>query len=268
MPELAEVEFYRKQWSRGIGHKITRFTAHTKTRLFRGCDLSALGAALPGAVLAGSEAHGKQLMFFLRSSGGQRAWLGLHMGMTGKLGTAPADYHPDRHDHLVLFQNEQALVFADFRQFGRVRFGVGEESPEWWRELPPPVLSPRFTAKRLEAFLERKRRAPIKSLLLMQEAFPGIGNWMADEILWRAEIRPDRLAGDLAGEERRRVWREARAVARGALKTVGVDFRDPPKDWLFHARWKKGGTCPRTGQPLDRTTVGGRTTCWSPALQK
>ena len=41
-----------------------------------------------------------------------------------------------------------------------------------------------------------------------------------------------------------------------------------PDAWLFNHRWRDGGRCPRTGRPLVRAEVGGRTTCWSPARQK
>jgi len=41
-----------------------------------------------------------------------------------------------------------------------------------------------------------------------------------------------------------------------------------PDTWLFNHRWAGGGRCPRTGVPLVREEIGGRTTCWSPGRQK
>ena len=110
----------------------------------------------------------------------------------------------------------------------------------------------------------------------MQERFPGVGNWMADEILWRAAIHPKRRAGSLRPAEVRALWRECRRVCRLALDTIAGrgKYLPPdlnahiPKNWLFRHRWEAGGRCPRTGAPLARATVGGRTTCWSPARQK
>lgn len=270
MPELAEVEFYRKQWDAGLGQVVERIAMHPLARVFRGCDADFLQEALPGARLMSSEAHGKKLLFRLKR-GRKKAdllWLGLHMGMTGKLLAAPPDYRPAKHDHLALFQKKQALVFSDFRQFGQVQVSRGEEIPAWWRDLPPAILSKDFSAAHVAQWLERRRRAPVKGVLLMQEAFPGIGNWMADEILWRAGIHPARPAGELSAAESRAIWREIREVTRGALRTVGEDFRDPPKGWLFHERWRREGKDPRTGVPLERTTVAGRTSCWSPARQR
>ena len=109
----------------------------------------------------------------------------------------------------------------------------------------------------------------------MQERFPGIGNWMADEILWRAAIHPQRRAGSLPPTEIRTLWRECRRVARLALRIIAGhgDVLPPdlnahiPRTWLFHHRWADGGRCPKTHEPLLRAAVGGRTTCWSPAQQ-
>jgi hypothetical protein len=36
---------------------------------------------------------------------------------------------------------------------------------------------------------------------LVQERFPGVGNWMADEILWRACIHPSKRCGQLSDDE-------------------------------------------------------------------
>jgi formamidopyrimidine-DNA glycosylase len=106
----------------------------------------------------------------------------------------------------------------------------------------------------------------------MQERFPGIGNWMADEILWRGGIHPKRLAGSLTPAEIKTLHQETRWVAAHALKLLGAAktsvLPDPPKTWLFPHRWEDGGKCPKTGASLVREGIGGRTTCWSPGRQK
>jgi formamidopyrimidine-DNA glycosylase len=56
-------------------------------------------------------------------------------------------------------------------------------------------------------------------------------------------------------------------VCRDAMRVIAPDWSRPPEDWLFNHRWRDGGICPRTGRPLQREPIGGRTTCWSPAWQ-
>jgi formamidopyrimidine-DNA glycosylase len=264
MPELAEVEYFRKQWDPGLRRKIVRAELHAEKRLFRGENTKRLAAALPGAMLLGSEARAKQMLF--RFSHG--IWLGVHLGMTGKLRVEAATFVPEKHDHLVLFQPKQALVFTDPRIFGRVRFHEGSSAPDWWTALPPAVTSDEFTPELMRDFLRRRAKLAVKAALLVQERFPGVGNWMADEILWQARIDPRKLCGTFTARSAGSLWEKTRHVCNVAMETVAVDFSDPPEDWLFHARWSKSGECPRCGTALNTTTIGGRTTRWCAKCQR
>jgi formamidopyrimidine-DNA glycosylase len=222
-----------------------------------------LVSRLKNTTLLSSHCHGKQMLFRFSNS----LSLGIHLGMTGLLHSEAANYPETRHDHLILRQKKQALVFTDPRLFGRVLFHPGPDLPPWWNQLPPELLSPEFTLERLIAFLKRRAKAPLKAVLLMQEHFPGIGNWMADEILWRACLHPRTLAGSLNPKATRLLHREILWVSREAMRIISPDYSDPPKSWLFLHRWKDGGKCPQTGEPLLREQIGGRTTCWSPQRQ-
>jgi formamidopyrimidine-DNA glycosylase len=264
VPELAEVEYYRQVWNAGLRRKVERVALHAGKRIFRGENTARLKKAIAGARLLSSEARAKQMLF--RFSGG--AWLGVHLGMTGKLRVESVDFRAEKHDHLVLFQTRQRLIFSDPRQFGRVRFHEGKEPPPWWTALPIAVTSPDFTVDLVREFFRRRARLAVKGALLQQERFPGVGNWMADEILWRAKVDPRKLCGQLTSRKIEAVWRETRAVCALSLATIGVDFSDPPEGWFFHARWKKTGRCPRCSGPLQTATVGGRTTRWCPRCQR
>ena len=264
MPELAEVEWYRKKWDVGRGDKIIAIGLHPRKRVFRGTDTRALERQLMDEELLDSSARGKRMLF--QFSG--HNWLGLHLGMTGTLRVESANFVPGKHDHLVLRQPERTLVFRDSRQFGRVRFHHGGKEPEWWRSDVPEIISQGFDRGFLNRFLDRHRKAPIKAVLLMQAGFSGIGNWMADEILWRAKILPSRRAARLNEKQRVALLRETKFVVRKSLETLGRDYSDPPRGWLIHQRWKSDGICPRHRTPLRRATIGGRTTAWCPKCQR
>jgi formamidopyrimidine-DNA glycosylase len=104
-------------------------------------------------------------------------------------------------------------------------------------------------------------------VLLMQNCFPGIGNWMADDILWRAKVLPAKRSGKVSKSERAKLLRESKFVVRRSLETLGKDFSDPPKTWLIHQKWKRKGICPLHRIPLRHATIGGRTTAWCPRCQ-
>jgi formamidopyrimidine-DNA glycosylase len=268
MPELAEVEYFRKQWDDGVGQKVQEAMIHHGKRVFRGTDTHAMAEALKGAKLVGSEAQGKQMLFHF--SGG--AWVGIHLGMSGVLRCEQRNgkrrqFEPGKHDHLALVQARRVLVFHDPRMFGRIRFHEGRLKPEWWTTLPPAVTDEAFTQAHLDSLL-RGRRAPIKAVLLDQAAFPGVGNWMADEILWQSELHPARAAESLTKAERQGLRSKARFVCRTSMKTIGIDWGDPPKGWLIHVRWKAGGYCPKHGIELKRGTIAGRTTAWCERCQR
>jgi formamidopyrimidine-DNA glycosylase len=264
MPELAEVEYFRKQWSQGLRDRIISVELHADKKIFRGTDVAALRKTLRGATLLGSETHGKQMLFRFSKNG----WLGIHLGMTGKLRHESTAAVALKHDHLVLRQKRRSLIFSDPRQFGRVLFHAGKTEPVWWQNRPAEILSPQFTRTMMEQFLARHGRAPIKAVLLLQSGFPGIGNWMADEILWQSKVHPARPAGKLRPMEIKKMHGKIQSVCRVALRIVGKNDGDLPKSWLFNHRWENGGHCPVDGTALRRGPCGGRTTCWCPSCQR
>ena len=201
--------------------------------------------------------------------------------MAGRLASsASRGYRPAKHDHLVLCTRDAVLAFNDYRQFGRVLLHH-EAMP--WATLPPEPLDPAFTNNHLKNLLERHHRSLLKPLLLDQAIFPGVGNWMADEILWRTRYHPETPVRSV---NPRLLRREVRSVCRGALlhvaekplanpssklahHTEAPSWGSPPPSWLFQYRWRDGGTCPRPScrSPLQRIQVRQRTTCYCPVCQ-
>jgi len=221
MPELAEVEWYRSQWNAGIGDKIVSVALHSGKYVLRGADEQSL-RRLSGRKLVRSERHGKQMLFRFSDN----AFLGIHLGMTGKMRAESASFRPGKYDHLVLYQKARALVFSDARQLGRVRVNLDVREPPWWKDDPPQIESGNFDRAFFDQFLKRHGKAPIKAVLLMQSGFAGIGNWMADEILWRAEVIPAKRVFRLTKTEREAIFRATKFVVKHALATTGRDFSD------------------------------------------
>ena len=141
-------------------------------------------------------------------------------------------------------------------------------------EHEPPISLLGFDAHRsLPPFalfrdLVRQRSAPLKALLLDQSFAAGVGNWIADEVLYQARLDPRRRANSLTDPEIARM--------RGALKRVmGVSVRLSndsdryPRSWLFHRRWDHDPLA-RTarGERIRWETIAGRTTAWAPSAQR
>ncbi len=103
--------------------------------------------------------------------------------------------------------------------------------------------------------------APLKARLMDQERLAGIGNLLADEILWRAGLAPGRRA-PLTEDELRALHRSLRGTLRQLARRGGSHTGD-----LMEER-QAGGRCPLDGAELRREVVGGRTTYWCPAHQR
>ena len=173
MPELAEVEWYRKQWNAGLGDAIVDLAFHAGKYVFRGTSTRALRENLVGHKLLGSTRRGKQMLFEFSGDNPEtigarenvRSWLGIHLGMTGKTHVEATRFRPAKHDHLVLYQRNRALVFTDPRQLGHVRFHHGSDQPDWWPGNAPEIASLDFGQNSVDRFLDRHRQAPIKDLV-------------------------------------------------------------------------------------------------------
>ncbi|EJT97063.1 hypothetical protein DACRYDRAFT_91738 [Dacryopinax primogenitus] len=207
-----------------------------------------------------------------------------HLGMTGMIqlqGQEPVWYRvrpkdasawPPRFMKFIIHVTPPSgpavhVAFTDARRLGRIRL----------RSNPcaqPPIIDlgfdPLLSMPSLPTFssLMLKRNMPIKALLLDQSFSAGVGNWVADEVLFHARIHPETRANELRPEEVKRVWEKVRWVCEVA---VGVDSDGSrfPSDWLFRFRWGKGKKS--TGKLLlpdgrEGTirwiTVGGRTSAY------
>jgi formamidopyrimidine-DNA glycosylase len=141
----------------------------------------------------------------------------------------------------------------DARRLGGIELWPDEAA------LGPDALS--ITRRQLASALSGVR-APIKAVLLDQHRIAGIGNLLADEVFWRAGIDPARAAGTLADDEVNRLHRTIRRVLPQLMARGGSHTGD-----LQVAR-ERGAVCPRDGTPLERRTIGGRTTYSCPAHQR
>lgn len=264
MPELAEVEFFRKVWAPAEGSKIIDVSAYLDKRIFRDIKDQSFPKCLIGTHFQKSFRKGKQLCFLFN----QDHWLGLHMGMTGKLLYSEDLNEAFKYNYLTLFlEDNRRLIFQDPRLFGKVIYESSVEVPIWWAKIPGELTDKTYRFKNMNDFLAKRSKSPIKSVLLMQEGFPGVGNWMADEILWRCRIAPFVKVGDIAENKRKDLYKAIKEVCLDALVVIGDGWKRPPDTWLFNHRWSNGGSCPKTNKPLIREKINGRTACWSPSWQ-
>ena len=248
MPELPDVEHLRRIWARHAPGRSVERVVTLDPAIVRNASPAEVDNAMRGHRLEEPTRHGKWLI--APTTGPS---LLLHFGMTGDVEWAATAADRHRHDRLVVELDRGELRYRNMRKLGGVWLARDRKEHETLTGgLGPDAL----TLERGD-FLELlgARRGRVKAALMDQKLIAGIGNLVADEILWHARVQPARRIEDLSQAERERVHAELRRVLARWVEGYG----SLPRGWLIRVRGRDHA-CPRCGTPLSRTVVGGRTT--------
>ncbi len=270
MPELPEVECWGRRVAEAhcAGRTITKVHAPADTILFEGTTARKFAAALKGKTIEACHRKGKQMWWTLSREGNEAGphplW---HFGMTGRFEAYRETKDRPRFLKVeLLLDDGTRFGFRDARRFGRIRLLDDPLSqPPLCNLGPDPLLEP----PTLNWFREQlgKRKAPVKAVLLDQGFLAGVGNWIADEVLYQAHIDPHRRCTELSDDEIKTIRTVTLRVIRQACKWE-ADYTRFSTKWLFHHRWGKNEAAKTyDGKEIDFSVVGGRTTAWVPAVQ-
>lgn len=277
MPELPEVEKGRRLAERvAEGRRVIDVRCARDAIVFEDLSPVRVRRALLGRRVRAVRRRGKYIWFELD----ERPWPLFHFGMTGAFRTRdeepfplasdarrPDRRWPPRFTKLrMVLEDGGEICVTNRRRLGRVRL----------REDPagePPVsrlgFDPLLDLPSAPALAERirGRKICLKGLLLDQSFSAGVGNWIADEVLYQARLDPRRPARSLDAEEAARLRAALRRVVTTAVG-VNADKARFPRTWLFHRRWgRKPGARTVRGEPIRHITLAGRTTAWVPSVQ-
>lgn len=196
----------------------------------------------------------------------------VHLGMTGRLLVADPTTPVPLHTHARLtFSNGRELRFVDPRRFGRLDY----KDLHRGESFQTPGLDPLTITPQSFAALFRNRRLSIKAALLNQSLLAGVGNIYADESLFRARIRPRRMAGRLSRAELDRLRLALRKVLEQAIRLGGSSISDyvnaagePGFFQMQHRVYQRTGLpCRRCGTPIRREVIAGRGSHFCPHCQ-
>jgi formamidopyrimidine-DNA glycosylase len=308
MPELPEVETIANGvHSRVQGQRIASVWTSGKPQTFKSPETE-IAEALTGATIDSVRRVGKTIVMTVqrgpkKKSGGpsfaassQRVGSEflIHLGMTGRLLVSQPDVPQPPHTHAVLtLADHREIRFVDPRRFGRLSIHRPNpgcpihagSSHEWDSATPAASKSEAYAGPgrepltiSLEDFIAlfHGRKTPIKAALLNQSLLHGVGNIYADEALFRAGIRPRRLAGRLTRDELVRLRTALQTVLKRAIKLGGSSVSDYVDAegmrgyfQIEHKVYGHGGDpCTSCGTPIKKIVVGGRGTHFCPTCQK
>jgi formamidopyrimidine-DNA glycosylase len=274
LPELPEVETIRKTLKKLVVDKtIKDITVFWPKIIKNPLEVEQFIDALVGETILDVGRRGKFLIIYTDNFA-----LVSHLRMEGKYGLYPKDEPFDKHTHVLFhFTDGTELRYRDVRKFGTMH--LYKKGDEFLTEpligLGPEPFSEEFTVEYLAKKVEKTNRK-IKTALLDQKVFVGLGNIYVDEALFRSGIHPERLANTLTKDEIAILHREIVATLSEAVKKGGSTIRSYVNSQgeigMFqlelYAYGRKGEECKRCGTPLEKTTVGGRGTHYCPHCQK
>jgi formamidopyrimidine-DNA glycosylase len=260
MPELPEVETARRLIADEALHRRITGVDDSDTFVCRPHSPGELRDALTGRTLIAARRRGKTMWCETSGNGPD---LGIHLGMGGRIvvtsgdGLAAEGGGPRRRDaqprkaewdrFTLRFADGGSLVLFDKRRLGRVRLNPDTDA------LGPDAEE--VTPAEFRGLITRGSVA-VKARLLDQSRIAGVGNLLADEILWQARVHPAARTDTLRPADADRLYRALESAVKSAIARGGVHTGD-----VIAARYP-GGSCPRCGAEMRHGTVGGRSTWW------
>jgi formamidopyrimidine-DNA glycosylase len=284
MPELPEVETIARGVDERIrGERIESVWLGSKREPFK-TSAAEMAAHLTRKRIERVRRVGKHIVFDLAGKGTRQVQWIVHLGMTGRLLITTPDIPVPAHTHAVLhLKSGRELRFVDARRFGRLaiypvedaqggRSGPGSEAERGFRG---PGKEPLTISPEDFALLFRGRKLPIKAALLNQKLLHGVGNIYADESLFRAGIRPKRMAGRLKREELLRLHGAVQEVLKEAIELggssvsdyVGADGEEGFFQLQHRVYMRTGQPCLVCGTSIRRIVLAGRGTHFCPHCQ-
>lgn len=291
MPEIGEVaRIVNYIHQRLVGKTLAKVKTQHDENVYGkvGCSAEAFEKALSGKKVLDAKQQGKYFWMVMSSPPHPL----MHFGMAGwlKIKDEETAYYkptkpekspewPPKYWKFVLETGEEPkceAAFVDLRRFGRIRLidcaadEIRNVSP-LVENGPDPIVDKDILT---EVWLAEKlgsKRVPVKALLLDQANISGIGNWVGDEIMYDAKIHPEQYSNTLTPVQIKQLHKSINYICSFAVDNL-ADSSKFPEEWLFKHRWGKGkkdsSTTLPNGSKFVFVTVGGRTSCVVPSVQK
>ncbi|PNS19841.1 hypothetical protein CAC42_7808 [Sphaceloma murrayae] len=288
MPEIGEVArvvHYLKKHL--VGRKILNTLVQEDEIIYGkvGTSASAFKKAMDGKTILDARQQGKY--FWLVADSPPHPVM--HLGMTGWIKFSKDDssyYKPAKEDNdwpprfwKFVFQTDSKdkceVAFVDARRLARIRLidvpeGDLRNTTPLKENGPDPVVDKDVLTVEWLGNKMRSKRVPIKALLLDQANISGVGNWVADEVLYQAKIHPEQYSNTFSDAQVKELHEALMFVCTKAVETLS-DQSLFPSNWLMKHRWGKGkkdSNVLPNGEKITHITVGGRTSAVVLSRQK
>jgi formamidopyrimidine-DNA glycosylase len=270
MRELPEVEVLRRDLEREIvGKKIKGVEAKSMTLLGRYNNRKAFTSQLDGAKVVSVTRRGLHLLITLDEDRVLVVALG-EGGLLRRVGGK--DTGLESPEITVTFTQHGGFQFGDESGTGEMFVSSPEALPAALPALEKLGVDPVDEPMAWTTFAELvlRRNTKMKTLLTDPTVLAGIGDVYADEILFQAGVRYDRISNTLSSQEVRRLYRAVVETLHDAVKYRGTtlptlpfsDFAGKPGEYQEHLAvyGRDGQLSPRSRAPIQKAKFEGRWT--------
>ncbi|MCR2822248.1 bifunctional DNA-formamidopyrimidine glycosylase/DNA-(apurinic or apyrimidinic site) lyase [Lederbergia panacisoli] len=261
MPELPEMETYKLLLQQKIGGQTI-----TDVVINREKSINTSTADFSRQVLNQKietiDRRAKYLIFQMQNG----CCLLLHLMLGGWMFYGREEEKPNRTVQVQLSFGEHHLYFIGLR-LGYLHFLSRELLEQELQNIGPEPLNPNFS---IDAFLLalKGRRGGLKTTLINQEFIAGIGNRYSDEILWHAQLLPDRKIHDLDRDQNVRLFDSIRFTLQQAIKNGGYmserlfngDSKTGGYKNMMYVHDEEGNPCKRCGSSIVKAEISSRKT--------
>lgn len=210
MPELPDLQIFSKNLKKKVSNKkIVSAEVFNKSKL--NVDASVVKSKLLETKIVDIVREGKELYFQLENND----VFSVHLMLNGEFDICDSHEVPNIKYKIlsISFEDEQALVVADFQGLCKVTFNPTMTDV-------PDALGETFTFEYLLNAVNNNRRKNIKVFLINQDIIKGIGNAYADEILWKANISPESTVGKIPEENLKELFDAISYILKDAIVNI------------------------------------------------
>ncbi|USK55276.1 DNA-formamidopyrimidine glycosylase [Cytobacillus solani] len=259
MPELPEMETYKLLLRPLIGGQtITEVTINREKSI--NVPVEQFTSLVLNQKIKGIERRAKYLVFQLQNDSN----LLLHLMLGGRMFFGKEEDRPDRTVQVQLSFGNYHLYFIGLR-LGYLHLLSHEMVQQEYQQIGPEPLDQNFSLHAFHTIMKDKRGG-LKTTLLNQEVIAGIGNRYSDEILWHAQLLPERKINELDPDDLARLYESIQHILQLGIQQGGYmeeplfkgDGKTGGYEMYVHSR--EGENCRRCHSPIAIKEISSRKT--------
>ncbi len=195
----------------------------------------------------------------------------------GKVLYHPAGVEPPAKYHLLLSFDDGAHLSVTTQMWGAMElYRAGDEQQRAYiKDMRPTPIDPEFTFEYFSGLIDSLPKPDtlcVKALLTLDQTIPGLGNALAQDILFRARLAPRHPLGGLTRAQRRKLYNAIvqtvdQVIAKGGRYDEFDLYGAPGKYIRLMDRASAGKPCRRCGTRIVKIQFLGGACYFCPHCQ-